>query len=163
MKSKLSLLLTSAVLAMSLASTATFAFDNGTGHQQYHGKDGGKHMQKAERFKQHKFKKMARYLDLSDEQRQLAKALHLQAKEDRAQLKETMQSFHQQSKSLITSESFDEQAFVDLQNQHQDTFAQMALIKAKTKHNFLKLLTAEQKEKLHAHKGFGKKRPNFWN
>jgi Spy/CpxP family protein refolding chaperone len=156
MKNKLSVLLISSVLAMSLTSASAFAFNNGYDHKR--SKDGSQHIQKSERFMAHKFKKMARRLDLSDEQRAQAKVIHQEAKKSRLALKESMKTFHQQSKTLTMEDSFNEQAFIALQVEYQDTFAQMALIKAKTKHSFMMILTEEQREKMKSHKGLRGKR-----
>jgi Spy/CpxP family protein refolding chaperone len=158
MKNKLSVLLASAVLVVSLTSASAVAMNNGVNHDQKHRKDAAGKIEKFERFQQHKFKKMARFLNLTDEQRQQAKAIHRQAKESRLVLKESLQGFHQQSKILMMEEHFNEQAFLNLKSQYQESFAQMALIKVKTKHSFMQLLTAEQKEKMQTHKGFGKRR-----
>ena len=159
MKNKLSVLLISSVLAMSLTSASASAFINGLALE--HNQDGSKHSQKSERFMQKKFKKMARYLDLTDEQREQAKVIHKDAKTNSLVLKESLKSFHQQSKVLTMEDSFNEQAFIDLQSEYQETFAQMALIKAKSKNSFMKILTEEQREKVKSHKRFGGKRSHF--
>jgi protein CpxP len=59
-----------------------------------------------------------------------------------------MKAFRQQVKSLISAESFDEQAFVQLQASNQDVFSAMALIKAKSKFAMKNILTEDQLEKL---------------
>ena len=146
---------------MSLTSAAASAFTNGLALDNKHSKEGTKHSQKSERFMQKKFKKMARYLDLTDEQREQAKVIHKEAKTNRLVLKESLKSFHQQSKVLTMEDSFNEQAFIDLQSEYQETFAQMALIKAKSKNSFMKILTEEQREKVKSHKRFGGKRSHF--
>ena len=61
----------------------------------------------------------------------------------------------------LMEDSFNEQAFIDLQSEYQETFAQMALIRAKSKNNFMKILTEEQREKMKSHKRFGGKRSHF--
>jgi Spy/CpxP family protein refolding chaperone len=155
MKNKLSVTLISSVLAISLTSASASAFTHGLGHDH---KDASKFTHKSERFMQHKFKKMAKYLDLNDAQREQAKIIHHETKESRLVLKESLKSFHQQSKVLTMEDSFNEQAFIDLQIEYQATFAQMALIKAKQKHKFMKVLTDEQREKMKFHKRFGAKR-----
>ena len=161
MKNKLSVLLSSAIIAMSLASTFAFAIKNEAGHEHKTTKSASQKMSKAERFKQHQFKKMARYLDLTSEQRQQAKIIRQQSKESRLVLKADLKEFHKQSKELVMEESFNEQAFLNLQSQYQETFAQMALIKVRNKHRFIKLLNEEQKEKMKTHKGFRESRKAF--
>jgi Spy/CpxP family protein refolding chaperone len=157
MKNKLSVLLISSVLAISLTSASASAFTNGLGHEHKHEKGASKHSQKSERFMQHKFKRMAKYLDLNDDQRDQAKIIHQEAKESRLALKESLKIFHRQSKVLTMEDSFNEQAFIDMQIEYQETFAKMALIKAKTKNNFIKILTEEQLKKMKSHKRFGGK------
>jgi Spy/CpxP family protein refolding chaperone len=161
MKNKLTVLLISSVLAISFTSVSALAVNNGTGHDHKQRNGVSQQNQNPERFMQHKFKKMARYLDLTDEQREKAKVIHQEAKDSRLALKDSLKGFHQQRKVLIMEDSFNEQAFIDLQSQYQETFSQMALIKAKTKHNFIQLLTEEQNEKMKSHKGFGRKRSHF--
>jgi Spy/CpxP family protein refolding chaperone len=164
MKNKLSVLLAGAVLTMSLASTSTFALNNDEGHDHKykHKRHATKSMQKSEGFMQHKLKKMMRYLDLTSEQRQQVKAIHQQAKKSRLVLKDSLQNFHQQSEILMMEDDFNEQAFIDLQSQYQDSFAQMALIKAQTKHRFIALLTEEQKPKMKSRRASEKRRPHHF-
>jgi Spy/CpxP family protein refolding chaperone len=146
MKNKFSMLLVSTVFIGAMTSASAFVYGNG--HDQQSGKHNVMSNDKSERFMKHKFKKMAKYLALTYEQRQQAKVIHQQAKEKRLALKGSLQDFNQQSKALIMANNFDEQAFIDLQKQYQDSFAQMSLIKAKTKYNFMQILTEEQKEKV---------------
>lgn len=141
MKNKLSVLLASTLFVMSLGSHTVFAMDENTGHNKH--KRGN-----SERVMKHKFKKMANFLALTKEQRTQAKAIHQQARDSRLALKPSLQSFHQQSQTLVLAEQFDELAFTNLQSEYQDSFAQMALIKVKTKHSFMQILTQEQKDKM---------------
>jgi protein CpxP len=85
-----------------------------------------------------------------------------QAKESRLVLKDSLQNFHQQSEILMMEDDFNEQAFIDLQSQYQDSFAQMALIKAQTKHRFIALLTEEQKAKMKSRRATEKRRPHHF-
>ncbi|MBA6377965.1 MULTISPECIES: Spy/CpxP family protein refolding chaperone [unclassified Colwellia] len=153
MKSKLSVLLASAVLTLSLASTAALAINNGDGvnNDRHDAKHTGNHQHKSKRGMKGDFKRMAKYLALTDEQREQAKAINKTAKTSGLVLKESMQGFHQQRKVLLMEEHFNEQAFVDLQSQYQDIIAQKALIKAKKEHSFMMILTEAQKEKMQSH------------
>lgn len=162
MKNKLSVLLAGAVLTMSLASTSAFALNNDEGHDYKHKKHATQLMQKSEGFMEHKLKKMMRYLDLTSEQRQQVKIIHQQAKENRLVLKDSLQDFHQQSEILMMEDDFNEQAFIDLQSQYQESFAQMALIKAQTKHRFIALLTEEQKAKMKLRRATDKRRSHHF-
>ena len=141
MKNKLSVLLVSTLFVMSVSSNAAFAIDGHEGHNMHKGEN-------SERVMKHKFKKMAKFLSLTKEQRLQVKAIHQKAKESRLTLKPNLESFHQQSQTLVMAEQFDEEAFINLQSQFQDSFAQMALIKVKSKHGFMQILTQEQKDKM---------------
>jgi Spy/CpxP family protein refolding chaperone len=162
MKNKVSVLLASAVLTMSLASTSAFALNNDEGHDRKYNNHAIKSTQKYEGYMQHKLKKMVRYLDLTSEQREQVKVIHQQARESRSVLKDSLQNFHQQSEVLMMEADFNEQAFIDLQSQYQDSFIQMALIKAQTKHRFIALLTEEQKEKMKSRHATDKRRSHHF-
>jgi len=141
MKNKLSVLLATTILVMSVSSSSVFAMNEHVGHNKHKGEG-------SQRVMKHKFKKMAHFLSLTKEQRMQAKEIRQQAKEDRLALKPSLQSFHQQSRALSMAEQFDEQAFINLRSEFQDSFDQMALIKVKSKHSFMQLLTQEQKDKM---------------
>jgi Spy/CpxP family protein refolding chaperone len=152
MKNKLTVLIISTLFAMSVGSNTVFAMDEQVGHNKHKGENGQRVMkhkgEHAKRAMKHKFKKMANFLALTKEQRMQAKEIHQQAKESRVALTPDLESFHQQSKTLVMADQFDEQAFINLQSQFQDSFAQMALIKVKSKHSFMQILTQEQKDKM---------------
>lgn len=101
----------------------------------------------------HKFKKLAKYLQLSIEQREKVKAIFKQAKTDKMAHRETLLGFKEQVKSLLDAPIFDDNAYVELHNQYQNQLTQGALIKVKAKHAMLQILTAEQREKLEKFKG----------
>lgn len=146
MKNKLSVLLASTLLITSLSSISAFGSD--FEHEKNFTKGSMIHEGKGKHFLKHRFKRIARFLNLTEEQHQKAKEIMQQTKVSRLALKENMQSFHQESKILIMAETFDEQAFLNLQRMHQDSFVQMGLIKMKSKHGFMQILTNEQKEKM---------------
>jgi Spy/CpxP family protein refolding chaperone len=98
------------------------------------------------------FKRIAKQLDLTQEQKDKIQAIYAEKSESRALNKETMQAFRQQVKALIMSPTFDEKAFLDLHNQQQSEFSQMALSRAKAKHAVMLVLTADQQEKMIAMK-----------
>ena len=125
-----------AALAFSSMSGA-FASDNGFAF------DGQGHHQKGK----HMMKKMVKALSLTDEQQVQIKALKTQAKEQHAVYRESMTKFKDAEKALVQAESFDEQAYATLHASYQDTFAQMALSRAKTKNAMFSVLTTEQQEK----------------
>lgn len=153
MKSKLSVLLASAVLTLSLASATALAINNDDDvySDRQDAKSVGHHQHKSKRGMKGDFKRMAKYLALTDEQREQAKVINKTAKTSRLLLKESMTGFHQQRKALLMQEHFNEQTFMDLQSQYQDILAQKALIKAKKEHSFMMILTKAQKEKMQSH------------
>ena len=136
MKNILSISTMCTVLAFSgLASTNVFADDSSTEVSQPH--------------KKHKqMKKMGKMLGLTDEQKTQLKALKTQAKEQNASLRDSMKQFHDAEKLLLQATTFDEHAYNALYASYQDTFAQAALAKAKSKQAFMSVLTPEQQEKL---------------
>lgn len=97
-------------------------------------------------------KKMARYLALSEQQITQIKEIKQQSRAEGEVLRDTMKAFKEQVKALKNSAEFDEQAFTAIYAQYQDTFAQMALQKAKSRHAVYQVLTEEQRAKWQAFK-----------
>jgi Spy/CpxP family protein refolding chaperone len=93
------------------------------------------------------FKKMAKHLQLSDEQKVQVKAIFEQAKMSSKAQRESMKGFKEQVKSLMGSSTFDDKAFNELYAKYQTKFTEMALLKAKNKHAILQVLSSEQREK----------------
>ena len=98
--------------------------------------------------KMRSFKRIAKKLDLSDEQRVKVKEIFEQAKIKRVTNKEVMKDYKLQVKNLIEAPVFDDEAFNDLHSQYQDKFSEFALLMAKNKHAISQVLTTEQREKL---------------
>jgi len=126
------------IAAFSPISVNAMPFDGDAGFSQemHKGKKGKKML-----------KRMARYLDLTEEQVTQIKAIRTQSKADGEALRESMKAFKSEAKMLKDSEVFDEQAFNELYQKYNDTFASIALLKAKTRHEIFYVLTAEQQEK----------------
>lgn len=124
--------------------------------QQTYAEDNKMHKQKVEQSdrkgKKHhmmrQFKKIAKKLKLSDEQKVKVKEVFKQAKIKRENNKEVMKDYKLQVKNLIESPVFDEQAFNDLHSQYQDKFSEFALHRAKNRQAIFQILTTEQREKL---------------
>jgi periplasmic protein CpxP/Spy len=95
----------------------------------------------------HRMAKMAKALGLTEEQKTAIKDIREQAKSEKSVLTEQLSSFKNAAKGLMSKEEFDESAFLNLKNQHQETFTQLALLKAKTRHAIRQVLTPEQQEK----------------
>ena len=108
------------------------------------GFDGQRHHQKSGK---HMMKRMTKVLSLSEEQQTQIKALKTQAKEQHELQRESVKKFKDEEKLLLQAETFDEQAYIALHASYQDTFTQMALTRAKTKHAIFNVLTTEQQEK----------------
>jgi len=119
-------------------STITFAGN----HSGFQGMGERDHHQMSEK----KFDRMASKLGLSESQQTDVKALKADAKVQMQALKPAMKAFRDQVKTLMSAESFDEAAFVQLQANNQDVFAAMALVKAKSKFAMKSVLTDEQLE-----------------
>jgi len=99
-----------------------------------------------------RLKKMARYLEFTEEQRTAAKDIAARTKEAMTPLKERMKAFKESVKAMTLNSDFDEDMFADSYEQNKETFYQMALIKAKMGHELMQLMTDEQKEKWEAKK-----------
>ncbi|HCM46156.1 MAG TPA: hypothetical protein DIS98_01105 [Colwellia sp.] len=95
-----------------------------------------------------KLVKLTRKLGLSASQQAEIKTLKGKEIAQIQTIKPAIKAFREQVKSLMSAESFDEQAFVQLQENNQDVFSTMALIKAKRRFAMKNILTEEQLEKL---------------
>ena len=99
-----------------------------------------------------KLAKLTRKLGLSESQQADIKALNSEEKAQMQVLKPAMAAFREQIKALMSAESFDEEAFVQLQASNQDVFSAMALTKAKSKFAMKSVLTEEQLAKFRSMK-----------
>ena len=102
----------------------------------------------AHKMGKHKFRKMAKYLDLTQEQKDQMKSIREASREVSLPLREKAKEFFDYTKQLKAQESFDEQGFNAMYNQYQAAFAELALQRAKTKHAMYQVLTEEQKVKM---------------
>ena len=124
---------------------ASFAGNDSSSHQGGHDNS---HHQMSEK----KFAKLTRKLGLSESQQADIKALKSEEKAQIQTFKPAMKAFREQVKTLMSAESFDEEAFIQLQASNQDVFAAMALTKAKSKFAMKSVLTEEQLEKFRSMK-----------
>jgi protein CpxP len=129
------------VLVLSTASFAQMDSSDGQITQQ----EGNEH--KYHQMSEKKLAKLTRKLGLSETQQSELKAVKNEEKSQMAVLKPALNAFRDQVKTLMSAESFDEQAFIQLQASNQDVFASMALVKAKSKFSMKSILTQEQLEK----------------
>lgn len=126
-----------------LASFNAFAFE---GRQMHEGGEMFGHLE-GHKHKKHHHRMMAKFLGLSDDQKTQMKSIRQSAKDQAGELREFLTTYKDQVKLLIAAESFDEAAFANLHAEYQANFAQLALLRAKTKHAMKSVLTAEQQEK----------------
>jgi len=150
--------LTAVILTSVLFTTATILPISVMANEQAVKTQKAEQADKTERKQQmkRKLKKMAKFLQLTAEQKEQVKTIFKQSKEDKLAQKEVLKDYREQVKNLIDSSVFDEKAFTELHSQYQSQFAQAALLKVKTKHAVYQLLTLEQREKLMSMKGRGK-------
>ena len=99
-----------------------------------------------------KFARLTKKLALSQTQQDDIKALNQATYAEMEAVKPAMQSFRTQVKTLLSAETFDEQAFIALRESNQDVFNAMALIKIKRKFAMKKILTEEQFSELNKSK-----------
>jgi protein CpxP len=155
MKNKLTLLITSVVLATFLITPSIYAEGSAEYEREHISKNNEHHKNemKGNKHLRHKLKKMARFLELTDEQKQQIKSIMQQEKVSMDANKSSITSFKEQMKVIIQAEVFDESAFINLQQGYQQEFTNIALIKAKSKHSIFQILTDEQRDKMKQFKG----------
>lgn len=137
----------SSIIASSTSVIAADGMNNeSTVKQPKHHREGKKQMMK-------KFKKMARHLDLNEVQKEKIKAIFAEAKEQKSGFKEIRLAYKEQVNSLMAAAIFDDKAFADIHQQYQAHFADAALLRVKTKHAMMQVLTEEQREKAATLKG----------
>ena len=149
------ILLSAALIGTSLTALSVNASDTGYNNgaeqqQQYKQGKKSKHHNK-------EFKKMAKYLSLTDEQKVQIKAIKAEAKARNEAIRDDMRVFRAETKVLVQAEQLDEQAVLSSFDAHRDTFAQKELNRAKTKHAIYQVLTEEQRVKWQEFKAKGKK------
>ena len=99
-----------------------------------------------------KFARLTKKLALSQTQQDDIKALNQATYAEMEAVKPSMQSFRTQVKTLLSAETFDEQAFIALRESNQDVFNAMALIKIKRKFAMKNILTEQQFSELNKSK-----------
>lgn len=138
------IVIASSLCSALVLSTASFADSDGN-HQA--GSD-----RSYQQMSEKKLAKLTRKLGLSESQQADIATLKSEEKVKMQELKPAMKAFREQVKTLMSAESFDEQAFIQLQANNQDVFAAMALIKVKSKFAMKSVLTEEQLEKFNSMK-----------
>ncbi|WP_221932906.1 Spy/CpxP family protein refolding chaperone [Thalassotalea sp. PS06] len=126
---------TSAVLVLlSSLAFSSMAFDMHK-HKGEHGKQG------------YRMEKMLRALDLSDAQRAQIKEIRSNSKQQLEALAPEKKEHRQELQAIIKADSFDENAFLALQNETAQKRQQAGLIRAKTMHQIYHVLDADQQAK----------------
>ncbi|REL31494.1 Spy/CpxP family protein refolding chaperone [Thalassotalea euphylliae] len=133
-----------------LAAPAAFSDEHQQGYEHQHKKAHSGHRMKQGQHGVKMLRKMARYLDLSDEQVAQIKEIRRQSKTENEPLRTAMKAFKTEVKNQQSGSEFDETAFSATYLQYQETFAQLALQKAKTRHAIFQVLTPEQQTKWQA-------------
>jgi Spy/CpxP family protein refolding chaperone len=136
------------VLVLGISSLSV----NATGHKnEYHNPNMSQEKGEGRDNKQAKMKKrfhrLAKKLDLSQEQRSEIKVLFTSMKEGKQAKKATMSSFKARVQPLLQASKFDENKFADIYADFQPSLQKAAMEKAKMRHNILQILTPEQQQK----------------
>jgi len=112
-------------------------------HHKHDNKKQGRHHSKK------KFmKRMAKYLALTEQQIVEIKAIKTQLKAEQSPLKAELVEYRDKVKALTDEANFDENGFITLRQQYQETFTQIALNDIISKVAIKALLTDEQREKM---------------
>jgi Spy/CpxP family protein refolding chaperone len=93
-------------------------------------------------------RKLERQLDLTEQQKVKIKLIKNMAREERIVYQEGTTAFKEKFNSLLIASVFDQQAFIDLQDQYQSHFSEVNLSKAKYKHAYMQVLDKEQQQKM---------------
>lgn len=94
-----------------------------------------------------KMKRLAKALELSDEQEAKIAAMMLSNKQQREANKAEFMSMKEQVKRIIQAKEFDESAWLAVHAQNKQQKLDMAVSKAKSRYDMLSVLSPEQKEK----------------
>lgn len=96
---------------------------------------------------QKNYKRMAKHLNLSKEQKSEVKAIHEKHRSSNEAQRVSMQAYQAEVKALIASGNFTDASFSDIYNKYEDELEQKALRKAQVKNEVYQVLTDEQKVK----------------
>jgi protein CpxP len=89
---------------------------------------------------------MATVLDLSDAQQTQIRTIHEQERAAMEETKEQLRAGHEQMRTLLESDTFDEAAIRSLAQIQASLKTEMLVSRAKVRHTVFQLLTAEQQE-----------------
>lgn len=90
---------------------------------------------------------MIRKLQLDTKQQADIKAIRKAVKVENKAVFESLKRYHSELNLLIKADYFDEQAAITLHNAYQLNLTQVAITKAKTRHDILQVLSEQQKVK----------------
>lgn len=110
------------------------------------------HEKKKAKHHKRQLRKMAKVLQLNDEQKEQIKSILRNGKAEHKLNREAMAAFKQEIKVLSEADVLDEAAVLSSYNSHSAVFENKVLTKIKTKHAILQVLTSEQRVKWQKHK-----------
>jgi periplasmic protein CpxP/Spy len=144
--------LTPYVVIGTLALTLTSINANAVGHKHQHRyleiRSGSVEEQDFQHVKiRKKLRRLAKKLDLSQEQRDKVKAIFIERNTTHQKWADTLAEFKTQVDSMLQSSEFDESEFDQVYSAYQTNFKQMAMEKAKVRHAIFQVLTVEQQQK----------------
>lgn len=96
-----------------------------------------------------KWSKIEKRLALSDEQSAAIEDIRTEFEQQQATFKQVRKSHKAIEKTIIRSESFDQQAWESLYAEHEQSMLEHAVARAYMQHQVLQVLTDEQQTKLH--------------
>ncbi|GEM_PF-4709800 len=97
--------------------------------------------------REHMERKMARRLNLTDEQQSQAADIMSRQKALLAAYEDQLKEHRMAEKALIRADEFDRDAYVALNDAFKQTQLEIALLRAKTRYDMAQILTDEQREK----------------
>lgn len=114
---------------------------SGVGHSNAKGQD-NHHVKMKKRFH-----RLAKKLDLTQEQLSKVKEIFTGMKVVKQTHKHAMSGFKEQIQSIMQRSEFDESQFETIYLEHQANFQQIAMEKAKIRHKIMQILSPEQQQK----------------
>lgn len=137
-----------ALLGLAAGATIISATSVGAFERNFDGYGQDEHkMKRQHQPSKHMIKKMAKYLDLTTEQKESMRTIVKASRESKKADREEMKAFKLEMKKLVQADSFDEQAVRALHQQQQEKIADKMVAMAKMKHEMFQVLMIEQKEK----------------
>jgi Spy/CpxP family protein refolding chaperone len=139
-------MLPKSLLVIAFTSLAMATFNASAENRNEHNKERSMHgHHQSAKFSM--FKRIAKQLDLTKDQRQQIKGIFGQAKVEKQDNRENMAIFKDAMQELMRATEFDEHAFKEIYAEHQTTLEEKIMSKAKTRHAIFQVLTEVQQDK----------------